>query len=166
MTKLIKPTKSPKIATQRDEPVVIASPMARLMTMLYDGMLILAMLFLVGLLSHFRSEQPPAMDLKSFLSENWSVFQLRSWDPTTGALELDYPLPFSLEQMEKYGRRLQELRELPEGNRSTVTDLKIALREFSSDTVQSVTVYGLTTDGKVAYTLAPDGSLTVCWESP
>lgn len=50
MTKSIKPTKAPKIATQRDEPVIIASPMARLMTMLYDGMLILAMLFLVGLI--------------------------------------------------------------------------------------------------------------------
>lgn len=31
-----------------DEPIVIASPITRLMTMLYDGMLILAMLFLMG----------------------------------------------------------------------------------------------------------------------
>lgn len=49
MTKLIRSAKTPK-ATQRNEPVVIASPVTRMMAIVYDGMLILAMLFLVGLI--------------------------------------------------------------------------------------------------------------------
>lgn len=50
MTKSAKhrPAPSQPKATASDEPVVIASPITRLMTMLYDGMLILAMLFLMG----------------------------------------------------------------------------------------------------------------------
>lgn len=48
MTKTAKANKTPKTATVRDEPIVVATPITRLFTMLYDGMLILAMLFLMG----------------------------------------------------------------------------------------------------------------------
>ncbi len=53
MTKFMKQhqkiSQSPKIKTVQDEPIVISGPVVRLLTMLYDGMLILAMLFLMGL---------------------------------------------------------------------------------------------------------------------
>lgn len=42
--------KKSKTAVQRDEPIIIASAAVRLLTMLYDGMLILAMLFLMGMI--------------------------------------------------------------------------------------------------------------------
>lgn len=45
-----KPASKPSKTTICDEPVVIASPTLRLVSMLYDGMLILAMLFLMGLI--------------------------------------------------------------------------------------------------------------------
>lgn len=48
MTKTTQAHTTPTIATARDEPIVIATPITRLFTMLYDGMLILAMLFLTG----------------------------------------------------------------------------------------------------------------------
>ena len=95
-----------------------------------------AAVLLVQLLSYAPSEQSPAVELESFLAENWSVFQLRSWDAKTGALELDYPLPFSLEQMKKYAGVMEELQAIPEGNRRTLIDLKLALQTFSADSVQ------------------------------
>ena len=120
---------------------------------------------LMGLFSQLNPAQADALDMETYLSENWRVFQLRSWDPKTGSLELNYPLPFSLEQMKKYGDRLEELRELPEGNRGTLADLRLSLEESVSGTVRQISVYGVTTDGEVAYTLAPDGSLSCCWDA-
>jgi hypothetical protein len=105
-------------------------------------------------------------DLETYLKENWSVFRLRSWDPAAGELELEYPLRFTYEQMQKYGASLDELRELPEGNLSTVNALRTAARERTGVNLPSVTVFGVTTDGMIAYTLFPDGSVQTCWDDP
>ncbi|MBQ1371296.1 MAG: hypothetical protein IIY70_00055 [Oscillospiraceae bacterium] len=127
-------------------------------------LIILSVGLLGGLFSQLRSEQSDAPDLEGYLSNNWSVFQLRSWEPASGRLELDYPLPFTLEQMKKYGGRLEELRALPEGNRSTLADLKLSLEQYFPGIVRQITLYGMTTDGEIAYTLAPDGKLACCWD--
>lgn len=42
------PTDNPKAVSVSDEPLVIAHPIVRLLALMYDGMLILAMLFLTG----------------------------------------------------------------------------------------------------------------------
>ena len=42
------PTDNPKAVSVSDEPLVIAHPIVRLLALIYDGMLILAMLFLTG----------------------------------------------------------------------------------------------------------------------
>ena len=119
---------------------------------------------LLGFFSRLGQIGRPKADLEDYLEENWSVFTLRSWDEETGALELDYPLRFSYEQMRKYGGSLEELQALPEGNRATVADLKTAAREACGLSLRSVTVYGVTTDGQTAYTLHPDGRLEACWD--
>lgn len=112
------------------------------------------------------SEKLPKAEFESYLTEKWTVFQLRSWDPETGCLELDYPLRFSYAQMEKYGGSLEELRELPEGNGSTVAALRSAAYEDCGVTLREVTVYGISTDGQTAYTLLPDGTVRACWNTP
>lgn len=103
-------------------------------------------------------------DVETYLTEKWPVFQLRSWDPATGALELDYLLRFTYAQMEKYGGTLDELKDLPTGNLSTVAALKTAALEDVGASIRDVTVRGLTTDGQTAYTVYPDGSVTACWD--
>ena len=127
-------------------------------------LLTLALLF--GLFSGLSGDAPQSRELEDWLAESWPLFRLRSWDAESGALELDYPLRFSYAQMEKYGATIDELRELPEGNLSTIGTLKTAAREAAGVTVRSVTVYGITEDGKTAYTVLPDGSYTACWETP
>ena len=112
-----------------------------------------------GLGNPGRSRQ----SLETYLAESWTVFRLRSWDADTGALELDYPLRFTYAQMEKYGGSLEELQALPTGNLDTVASLKLAAREAAGATIRAVTVYGLTSDGLVAYTVYPDGTVTACW---
>lgn len=120
---------------------------------------------LLGLLSRLQPEQPEATDLETYLAQDWPVFTLRAWSPDTGVLELDYPLRFTYAQMQKYGGRLEELRALPEGNRSTVADLKTALYERGLPAVRAVVVYGVTSDGQTAYTLHADGTVSACWET-
>lgn len=127
-------------------------------------LIVLSVGLLMGLFSGIQPKQPPGQDLEGYLSKNWSVFRLRSWDANSGTLELDYPLPFTLEQMKKYGGRLEELRDLPEGNRSTLVDLKLSLEACFPGAVRHITLYGLTTDREIAYTLAPDGTLISCWD--
>ena len=127
-------------------------------------LILLAGGLLWALLSTFSTENQAPGDLEAYLAGNWSVFRLRSWDPETGTLELDYPLRFSYEQMEKYGGRLEELQALPAGNLSTVEALKTAAFQAEGVTVREVTVYGLTTDGQIAYTVRPDGGIESCWE--
>lgn len=136
--------------------------------LLLSALALVLILAVVGLLLGFFSRlgqigQPKA-DLERYLAENWPVFTLRSWDEETSALELDYPLRFSYEQMQKYGASLEELQALPEGNRATVAALKTAVREACGHSLRSVTVRGVTTDGQTAYTLHPDGRLETCWD--
>ena len=138
-------------------------------TMLALGALALVLVLLGGalvwgLFSRLNPPREERPDLETYLAQAWPLFRLRSWDPEAGTLELDYPLRFTYAQMEKYGGTLEELRDLPAGNRATVADLKTTLREATGLTARSVTVYGLTTDGQTAYTLAPDGSVTACWD--
>ncbi|MBQ1410368.1 MAG: hypothetical protein IIY94_03720 [Oscillospiraceae bacterium] len=130
------------------------------------GLLLLVIAGLLFLVSKLNPEQRQPQALDVYLAEQWKIFQLHSWDPTSGTLELDYPLRFNYEQMEKYGGSLEELQALPTGNLDTVASLKAALREATDATVQSITVYGLTTDGQVAYTVYPDGTITTCWDEP
>lgn len=110
--------------------------------------------------------KPSETELGPYLAEKWTVFELRSWDPEAGTLELDYPLRFTYAQMEKYGASLEELRELPEGNYATMAALKTAVYEDCGLTVREVTVYGMTTDGQTAYTVRSDGTVTACWDEP
>ena len=142
-------------------------------SMLILAVIVLALIFLLGkglwsLIPMFGNGNTrtdgESVDFESYLSEKWTVFQLRSWDPDSGVLELDYPLRFTYQQMEKYGGSLDELRGLPEGNLSTVAALKTDAMENAGVTVRDVTVYGLTSDNQIAYTVFPDGSVTACWD--
>lgn len=126
-------------------------------------LILTAAVLLVLFVFRLSPEQSPAQPLEDYLAEHWKVFTLRSWDAKTGALELDYPLRFTYEQMKKYGGSMEELRDLPTGNLDTVGSLKAAARNASGVELRAVTVYGMTTDGQVAYTVYPDGSITACW---
>ena len=125
-----------------------------------------------GLLSMVDAGNPPAPSgtvdneaMETYLTEKWPVFQLRSWEPETGALELDYPLRFTYTQMKKYGGTMDELKDLPAGNLSTVAALKTAALEDLGASIRAVTVHGLTTDGQTAYTVYPDGAVETCWDA-
>lgn len=140
-------------------------------TMLILAGIALVLILLVGallvtLFSGLNTAQPKSADLERWLAGNWRIFQLRRWDEETGALELDYPLRFTYEQMKAYGADLEELRDLPAGNLATASSLKLAAREAIGVTVREVTIYGLTTDGQIAYTVKPDGTVEACWDSP
>ncbi len=127
-------------------------------------LILTAAVLLILFVFRLSPEQSPAQPLEDYLAEHWKVFTLRSWDAKTGALELDYPLRFTYEQMKKYGGSMEELRDLPTGNLDTVGSLKSAARNASGAELRAVTVYGMTTDGQVAYTVYPDGSITACWD--
>lgn len=127
--------------------------------------LILAVaLLLSGLLSGLSGDRRESKALEDYLAEDWPIFRLRRWDAESGSLELEYPLRFSYAQMEKYGASVEELRELPAGNLATVESLRTAARERAGAVIRAVTVYGMTNDGQLAYTLLPDGSVRCCWE--
>ena len=127
-------------------------------------LVVLTAVLLIALFSGPSAPETGEQPLEDYLAESWPLFRLHSWDPETGELELDYLLRFTYAQMEKYGGRLEELQELPAGNLVTVGDLKTAAREATGRSIRSVTVYGLTSDGQVAYTLHPDGTVETCWE--
>lgn len=127
-------------------------------------LILTAAVLLVLFVFRLSPEQSPAQPLEDYLAEHWKVFTLRSWDAKTGALELDYPLRFTYEQMKKYGGSMEELRNLPTGNLSTVESLRLGVREACEVQLRSVTVYGISSDGQLAYTVHPDGSITACWD--
>ncbi|MBQ1678952.1 MAG: hypothetical protein II062_05420 [Oscillospiraceae bacterium] len=131
-------------------------------------LIILTVGLLLGLFSTLRGAEPPAPEggeaLAPYLAENWPVFRLREWNAATGELRLDYPLRFSYAQMQKYGAAMEELQALPAGNLETVAALKTAVRESLGVTLRSVTVYGCTNDGQIAYTVYPDGAVEACWD--
>lgn len=147
------------------------SPASTKRLMLLLAGIALVLILLVGFLLYALfsglsgGERQAQQPLEDYLAEHWPIFRLRSWDPETGTLELDYPLRFSYAQMEKYGASVEELRELPEGNHATVETLRTAARESVGASVREVTVYGLSSDGQTAYTLFPDGSVSACWET-
>ena len=92
---------------------------------------------LTGLFSALGGVRDPRQEqkLEDYLAESWPLFRLRAWNAETGELELEYPLRFSREQMEKYGASVEELRDLPAGNLSTVAVLKAAALESAGVTV-------------------------------
>lgn len=137
--------------------ILILSAVALLLILLSVGLLL-------GLFSGLHRDTPATRSMEDYLAESWPLFRLQSWDEASGALELEYPLQFNYAQMEKYGGTIEELRDLPAGNVATANDLKIAAWESAGLEVRSVTVRGLTTDGQIAYTVYPDGSVTACWD--
>ena len=141
--------------------------MKKTMTILVSVALVLILL-VAGLLAWFffklNPEQEPTQSLEEYIAQHWQIFSLRSWNAETGALELDYPLRFSYAQMEKYGATMEEVRDIPAGNLDTVASLKAAAREAAKVSRRAVTVYGVTTDGQVAYTVSPDGTISACWD--
>lgn len=140
--------------------MLILAVTAALLILLTVGLLT-GLFSALGGVREVRQEQK----LEDYLAEAWPLFRLRAWNAETGELELEYPLRFSYEQMEKYGASVEELRDLPAGNLSTVAVLKAAALESAGVTLRAVTVYGLTNDGQTAYTVYPDGSVTVCWDA-
>lgn len=141
--------------------------MKKSMIILVSVALVLCLTVAVLLVTFFfklQPEQEKKIPLEDYLAEQWTVFKLRSWDAGTGSLELDYPLRFTYEQMKKYGGSMEELRDLPTGNLDTIASLKTAVRNAAGAELRSVTVYGITSDGQVAYTVFPDGRITACWD--
>ena len=141
--------------------------MKKTMIILVSVALVLCLTVAVLLVTFFfklQPEQEKKIPLEDYLAEQWTVFKLRSWDAGTGSLELDYPLRFTYEQMKKYGGSMEELRDLPTGNLYTIASLKTAARNAAGAELRSVTVYGITSDGQVAYTVFPDGRITACWD--
>ncbi|MBO4419175.1 MAG: hypothetical protein J5789_05075 [Oscillospiraceae bacterium] len=141
--------------------------MKKTMIILVSIALVLILLvvgLLTGLFLKLNPDRGEIPSLEDYLAENWKIFRLRSWDEETGALELEYPLRFTFAQMEKYGASMEELRELPTGNLSTVTSLKTAAWEVAKVKLHEVTVYGITSDEQIAYTVYADGSITACWD--
>ncbi len=130
-------------------------------------LIVLCLVLLGGLLTGLGAGSGPArgQGMEDYLSQRWPLFTLRSWDEDSGALELEYPLRFSYAQMEKYGGTLEELQQLPTGNLETVAALKTAARESAGLEIRAVTVYGVTNDGQIAYTVYPDGTAELCWEA-
>lgn len=143
--------------------------MKKTMIILVSVALVLILLvlgLLYGFFSKLNPDQGDLPSLEDYLTQNWKIFRLRSWDAGTGTLELDYDLRFSYEQMEKYGASMEELQAIPTGNLDTVASLKTAVWEAAKVKLQAVTVHGITSDGKEAYTVSPDGTITACWDSP
>ena len=141
--------------------------MKKTMTILLSAafaLILTAAVLLVLFVFRLSPEQAPAQPLEDYLAEHWKVFTLRSWDAGTGTLELDYPLRFTYAQMEKYGGSMEELSELPVGNLTTVESLKLTVQEACGVQLRSVTVYGISSDGQLAYTVHADGSITACWD--
>ena len=141
--------------------------MKKSMIILVSVALVLCLTVAVLLVTFFfklQPEQEKKIPLEDYLAEQWTVFKLRSWDAGTGSLELDYPLRFTYEQMKKYGGSMEELRDLPTGNLDTIASLKTAVRNAAGAELRSVTVYGITSDGQVAYTVFRDGRITACWD--
>ncbi len=137
--------------------MIVLVSVALVLTVLVGGLL--AWLFI-----KLNPKQEAAPSVEAYLTENWKVFRLRSYDPDTGSLALDYPLQFTYAQMKKYGGSMQELQDLPIGNLDTVESLKTAVRETTKVILRNVTVYGMTSDEQVAYTVLPDGTITACWD--
>lgn len=121
-------------------------------------------LLLLGLLQAIAPSQKELPKLEDYLAQTWKVFTLRAWDAETGTLELDYPLRFSYEQMVHYGAAIEELQTLPIGNLETISSLKTSVRETCGMVLHAVTVYGMSSDGQLAYTVFSDGSIATCWE--
>ena len=137
--------------------MIVLASVALVLTVLVAGLL--AWLFF-----KLNPQQEEAPSVETYLAENWKVFRLRRYDADTGTLELEYPLQFTYAQMQKYGGSMQELQDLPIGNLDTVESLKTAVRETTKVILRNVTVYGMTSDEQVAYTVLPDGSITACWD--
>lgn len=141
--------------------------MKKTMIVLGSVALVLTLIVAILLVSLFRTlnpEQKELPKLEEYLAENWKIFTLRSWNAGSGDLVLDYALQFTYEQMEKYGASMEELRALPAGNLETVASLKAAAYESTGVALKTVTIYGMTSDGKLAYTVFPDGSIEACWD--
>lgn len=132
----------------------------------------LALILLVGgllwyffsLLPKGRGEPDPNADVAGYLSENWTIFRVRSWDAEAAALELDYDLPFTYDQVMKYAGVVEEIPQTPEGNLVTIRAICETVEQELGVSIRKVTVYGLTADGKTAYTACSDGTISACWD--
>ena len=139
----------------------------RLVLALVLLLLAVGLAFLPRLISSFVPKAETGYrpdDVEAYLTEKWSFYRLRSWDEAAGALVLEYPQQLTYEQFEKYGETLDfDADALAQTDRMREVCVGIAARLQKQ--VRSITVIGVSSDGKEVYTVDQDGKLTACWHN-
>ena len=107
---------------------------------------------------------PEKSTVETYLNEHWSFYRLRSWDPASGALELDYPQRHTFEQMKKYGAALDFSADAL-AQTQHMQDIRYGLSQVCSVSPTRIVVHGVSSDGREVYTVNEAGDLKACWLS-
>ena len=99
-----------------------------------------------------------------YIAEKWTFYRLRSWDPDRRSLELEYPQELTYDQFARYGAELG-FTEAALDQTEQMRNLCRGMQERLGLQPETVTVYGISADGREVYSVDLDGTLTACWET-
>ena len=104
----------------------------------------------------------PTKPVEDYLAGQWPGYRLEDWDADAGSLHLSRSLKLSYEQLEKYGDQ-PEMNDLVQGHLETMNQIAVGLIWNCGVEPKQITITGLSSDGKSAYTVCSDGTITTCW---
>lgn len=126
--------------------------------------IIFGLLRFVGLFN--RSEdgkaQKEPISVEEYFKTTWQGFSLTEYDSETQRVTLQKELDVTYEQACSFGKDCYE--EMALGHIDTMQTMKYGCAVSCGAELKTLTVNGISSDGKEIYTVSDDGSLTACWE--
>lgn len=125
---------------------------------------VFGLLRFVGLFSRADSErtQKGTVSAEEYFETTWQGFSLTDYDEQAQSVTLQKELDVTYEQACSFGKGCYE--DMALGHIDTMKTMKYGCAVSCGVELKTITVNGMSSDGKVIYTVSDDGSLTACWE--
>lgn len=109
-----------------------------------------------------QDEQTELLTVEAYFETAWPKFTPVAYDSQAQCVMLQKQLDVSFEQAESFGKECYE--ELALGHVDTMQLMLRGCKESCGVELNEISVSGLSSDGKIIYTVFDSGSMTACWE--
>ncbi len=101
--------------------------------------------------------------VEGYFEKNWPAFCPVYYEKETGTVTLQKQIDATYDQVCQFGKEVYE--DLALGHVDTMEVMQNGCEATCGVELSDIVISGISSDGKVIYTVHADGTLTACWEN-